>query len=125
MHHRTLTRTLLLAVAALVLAACTGGGAGGTTDPATAKNTVTVVAGDMFFEPAELSIGAGSIAIELVNDGAIVHNLVIEQTGTKVVEAQGGASNTGTVTLEPGTYTFYCDIPGHRQAGMEGTLEVT
>lgn len=78
----------------------------------------------MFFEPEELSTTAGTIAIELANDGAIVHNLVIEQTGTKVAEADAGTTDTGIVALEAGTYTFYCDVAGHRQAGMEGTLEV-
>jgi uncharacterized cupredoxin-like copper-binding protein len=35
-----------------------------------------------------------------------------------------GGSKTLAVTLKPGTYKFYCSVPGHRQAGMEGTLEV-
>jgi uncharacterized cupredoxin-like copper-binding protein len=36
-----------------------------------------------------------------------------------------GGSRTLTLTLKPGTYTFYCSVPGHRQGGMEGTLAVS
>ena len=36
-----------------------------------------------------------------------------------------GGSKTLTLTLKPGKYTFYCTVPGHRQAGMEGTLNVS
>jgi uncharacterized cupredoxin-like copper-binding protein len=35
-----------------------------------------------------------------------------------------GASNTLSLNLKPGTYTFFCSVPGHRQAGMQGTLVV-
>jgi uncharacterized cupredoxin-like copper-binding protein len=36
-----------------------------------------------------------------------------------------GGSRTLTIKLKPGTYTFYCSVPGHRQAGMEGTLKIS
>jgi uncharacterized cupredoxin-like copper-binding protein len=35
-----------------------------------------------------------------------------------------GGSKTVTVNVKPGTYKFFCSVPGHRQAGMEGTLTV-
>ena len=123
MPHGSPARLLLLGAAATIaLTAC--GGGGGTEASDTADATVTVTAGDLFFAPEALSTESGTIAIELANDGAIVHNVVIEETRTKVAEAAGGESATGTVDLEPGTYTFYCDVAGHRDAGMEGTLEV-
>lgn len=124
-------RILLVAGAltAVVLTACGGGDAGGGDAgggaAADADSILTVVAGDTFYEQTELSADAGTIAIELDNQGQIPHNVVIEQNGTKVVEAQGGQTATGTVDLESGTYTFYCDIIGHREAGMEGSLEVS
>lgn len=127
MHHHSRTPLLLAGIAgALALAACSGGGDDdGGAAAASADSIVAVTAGDMFFAPTDLSAQAGNIAIELDNEGAIPHNLVIEQTGMKVADAVGRSSDTGTIDLEPGTYTFYCDVAGHRQAGMEGTLEVS
>ena len=124
MPHDSPTRLLLLGAAATIALTACGGGGDGTATPDTADTTVTVTAGDMFFDPETLSTESGTIAIELANEGAVVHNLVIEQTGAKVAEADGGATDTGVVALAAGTYTFYCDVAGHRQAGMEGTLEV-
>jgi len=57
----------------------------------------------------------------------IEHNLTVAQ-GSKVLGATPtfvGGSKTLTLNLKPGTYTFYCSVPGHRQAGMEGTLTVS
>ena len=127
MHLQPRTPLLLVSiVSALALTACGGGddAAANSADPASADSTITITAGDMFFEPDQLSADAGTTAIELTNEGQILHNIVIENTGTKVAEAAGGSSDTGTIELEPGTYTFYWDVAGHRQAGMEGTLEV-
>jgi uncharacterized cupredoxin-like copper-binding protein len=48
--------------------------------------------------------------------------------GSKVLGATptfAGGSKTLTLKLRPGKYTFYCSVPGHRQAGMEGTLNVS
>jgi uncharacterized cupredoxin-like copper-binding protein len=56
----------------------------------------------------------------------IFHTFVIENVnGDEVVaSARAGETDRGGVELEPGDYTFYCDVPGHRAAGMEGTLTV-
>ena len=56
-----------------------------------------------------------------------LHTLVFD--GGKVpgfkLEASSGESDELKVDLKPGEYTIYCDIPGHREAGMEGTITVT
>jgi plastocyanin len=85
------------------------------------------VAGDMFYEPTQLSAPAGTVEITLVNEGAAQHDLVIEELGDLelIPLVDPGDTVTGSVDLEPGTYTFYCSVPGHRAAGMEGTLTVT
>lgn len=65
------------------------------------------------------------MTIELTSEPSAPHTFTIEKLGDhEVVRADGGETASGTDTLEPGSYTFYCSIPGHRQAGMEGTLTV-
>ena len=60
-----------------------------------------------------------------MNEGGSPHDVTFEELGDDpVVVAQGGETATGTAELEPGTYTYYCSVPGHRSAGMEGELTV-
>jgi plastocyanin len=83
------------------------------------------VAEDIKFTNAPTEIAAGTATFELVNDGAILHDVTIEELDDEtVVKAEGGQSATGTVELEAGDYTYYCSVPGHRDAGMEGTFTV-
>ena len=119
--------TIALLAAVFALTACGGGGDDGSSGDSTgaADGTVSVEASDLAFDPQQLSAAAGEIEVELDNVGAVEHDFVIEEAGdTEVVVAGPGETATGTIELEPGTYTFYCSVPGHREAGMEGTLEV-
>jgi plastocyanin len=84
------------------------------------------VAIDIEYQEAPDETAAGTVEVELDNQGAIEHNVVIEELNNeKILEAPGGSTDSGTAELEPGTYTYYCDVAGHRAAGMEGTLTVT
>jgi plastocyanin len=82
--------------------------------------------GQLRFTAKDLSAHAGTVTIGFGNSSPLPHNLTIAQ-GTSVLGAtptfQGG-TKTLTLKLAPGTYTFYCSVPGHRQAGMEGKLTV-
>jgi plastocyanin len=82
--------------------------------------------GQLRFATRELSAKAGAVTIGFANASPLPHNITIAQ-GTTVLGAtptfQGG-TKTLTLKLAPGTYTFYCSVPGHRQAGMEGKLTV-
>ena len=65
--------------------------------------------------------------INFTNTASLAHNVTVASSTGSVVGAtptfQGG-SRTLALHLKPGTYKFYCSVPGHRQAGMEGTLTV-
>ena len=83
--------------------------------------------GALMFEPDTLDAAAGEVSIEYTNPSAVPHNVAIEFNGEAVAQSetvQGGDSAAAEASLEPGSYTFYCSIPGHREAGMEGTLTV-
>lgn len=96
-----------------------GGGGDGGGGPA------TWVAVDIAYEEAPQEVPAGTVDVELDNQGNIEHNVVIEELDDQLIlDAAAGESDSGSVELEPGTYTYYCDVAGHRAAGMEGTLTV-
>jgi plastocyanin len=83
--------------------------------------------GQLSYNTKQLSAKAGPVTITMTNMSPVAHNVTVA-LGSTVVGAiptfQGGAK-TLTLNLKPGTYTFYCSVPGHRQAGMEGTLSVS
>lgn len=99
-----------------------------TSSAATATGPVSAeeefIAADIEFAAAPTQTTAGDIAITLVNDGQLQHNVAFDAVdgGTPVVEAAPGQTATGTVSLEAGTYTYFCTVPGHREAGMAGEL---
>lgn len=129
-----------LALAAFALAAC-GGDDEESSTPATEAETtaptsggdagtVTVEAdpgGSLAWTETEATAPAGDVTVEMVNESTTPHNVYIEdESGATLAESETVSEDTTTTTasLEPGTYTFYCDVPGHREAGMEGTLNV-
>ncbi len=85
--------------------------------------------GRLKFTKSSLSAKAGKITIKFTNSSPVPHNLAIQQgTSGSIIGTtptfQGG-TKTLTVSLKPGTYTFFCSVPGHRAAGMDGTLTVS
>ncbi|MDX6622722.1 MAG: hypothetical protein QOE75_654 [Solirubrobacterales bacterium] len=73
------------------------------------------------------SAEAGTDTINFTNVQATPHDVAIEDEGGKEVgktEVISEDTASAKVKLEPGSYTFFCTIPGHREAGMEGTLTV-
>jgi plastocyanin len=83
--------------------------------------------GDLVFEPESLEARVGEVAIDYTNPSEVPHNVAIEGDGEELAQSEtvtGGDSATATVALEAGEYVYYCSIPGHREAGMEGTLTV-
>lgn len=104
------------------------GGAAGAAGGGPGGGTVAVDAGPgLVFNPSELTAPAGQITIEFTNADPLPHTFLFDGAapGFKLSVSSRGDTDSGEAELSPGTYTFYCDVPGHRQAGMEGTFTAT
>jgi uncharacterized cupredoxin-like copper-binding protein len=122
-----------LALGALALGACGGdddgggdSGGGFTTAPGGA---LEVQALDIAFDSDRYEAPAGEVTINYVSEGQQTHSLVLfDESNQKVgdrLAVDPGDTDTGTYELTAGSYTMVCDIPGHREAGMVATLDVT
>ena len=89
-----------------------------------AQTTLRITAGNFFFKPETLKGPAGIDKVELTGKGGI-HTLVIEGVKDFKLRVDGSETASAKVRFAPGDYTFFCDIPGHRDAGMEGTIRIT
>ena len=80
--------------------------------------------GNLKFNTDALSAKAGAVRITLTNPSPVQHNITLQTPqGVKGGPTVGqGSTSTVQATLKAGTYTYYCSVPGHRQAGMQGTL---
>jgi uncharacterized cupredoxin-like copper-binding protein len=122
-----------------------------TSAPTPAGQTVTITAEDMRFDPVEINVAAGTpIQLELVNAGTLEHDFtapglnhtdeIVEpsrdhgtggghsmgamEPGTVHLAAHGGEHASVEFTPRAGTISFYCSVPGHKEAGMVGTIIV-
>jgi len=151
LSKRRLTVVLAIAVASLglIAAGCgdddddSNGGADATTEqvetmaePTTEQETeaapteatvvdIPVAEAGLAYAVTEVTAPAGEITLRSVNDQGTPHNIALDDPETTLGEvvSDGGVSEI-TVSLEPGTYEYYCSVPGHREAGMVGTITV-
>lgn len=75
------------------------------------------------FDPSYIEAGEGEITLTVVNEDAMPHDFTIDELGVHV-GLEAGETKTFTFAADPGTYEFYCSIPGHREVGMVGELTV-
>ena len=83
--------------------------------------------GELKYDKTTLTAKAGVASLTFANSSPVEHNVTIENSaGTTVggTTTFAGGSHTIRISLKAGTYKFFCTVPGHRQAGMEGTLTV-
>jgi len=127
-------RLIALAVstvaAAPALAAADG--TGGEKDGFVRVDEKVVIEGTEFkFKPDRLEVPVGEkIAIILANEGVVAHNLKVVKDGAKtddpmIESIQKGDRETLEVSFsQTGEYRFFCNVPGHKQAGMTGLIRV-
>ncbi len=107
--------------------------------PSGPVTSVEIEASEFVFDPTEVTVAADTdVAVTLDNVGSVQHNWTVLEAGTTIsaesdydealavttVDAEAGASATGSVNLPAGSYQVICTIAGHFSAGMEGSLEV-
>jgi uncharacterized cupredoxin-like copper-binding protein len=127
---------LALALAAVALVACGGSGSTTTTETGgggaaggggSALKFEADPSGQLAYTTKSVTAKPGKLTIELHNPQALPHDVAIEDSSGKTIgktEVITESTDTAVVNLKPGNYKFYCSVPGHRQAGMEGTLTV-
>ncbi len=82
--------------------------------------------GSIAYQFANAESPAGQVDIKSPNESSTDHDIALEGNGVNEkgeVVKNGGVSEF-SVDLQPGEYTFFCSVPGHREGGMEGTLTV-
>jgi plastocyanin len=121
----------LLIIPVLVLAAGCGGGSGGggSSTPANAQVVEIDVASSGFaFTTSSATANAGAVELRSKNPQSISHDISLKGNGIDVhgnLVSSGGVSTVTIKDLKPGTYEYFCSVPGHEQAGMKGTLTVS
>jgi plastocyanin len=83
--------------------------------------------GQLAYNTKSLTAKAGKVTVAFTNSSSLSHNVTIESSSGQSVGATptfSGGSKSLSADLKPGTYKFFCSVPGHRQAGMEGTITV-
>jgi plastocyanin len=105
----------------------TGAPLSGPAAPASSLKLAADPSGLLSYDTKQLDAKAGRVTIAFTNAASLEHNVTIVQGSTQLgaTPTFSGGTRTLTLNLKPGTYTFYCSVPGHRQAGMQGTLRVS
>jgi uncharacterized cupredoxin-like copper-binding protein len=127
MSTSTIKRIVAVGAFVLVIAACGSSGSSAAYKQPTgpAVETVQIQSGNTFFKPTQLNVKPGIIAIDLKNESG-THDLVIKGLPGFMLDVSGsGSKASGKVDLKKGSYQFYCTIPGHKEAGMQGTITVS
>lgn len=125
-----------------LLAACSVGGEPTSSSPAAAQDggghadhgetspvaegarRIEVNAASFAFDPGEIEITVGEDVAIVLRSEDILHDFVVDGLDVHVAANRGETSEGGLRAEEPGVYTYYCSVAGHRAAGMEGNLIV-
>jgi mono/diheme cytochrome c family protein len=105
--------------------------AGGGTPIAARNGTIDIAAdpsGQLAYVTKQATSPPGKLSLTSTNKSSTPHDIAIQGPGVSLakgpVVSNGGVSKVPPVTLKPGKYIYFCTVPGHRQAGMQGSLTV-
>ena len=108
------------------LAAVGASQAEGTAEAENGTLDIPVAAAGLAYQFADAKAPAGELNVKSENPQSVPHDIAIEGNGVneKGEVVQGGGTSEFSADLQPGEYTFFCSVPGHREGGMEGKLTV-
>ena len=110
-------QNIVVATTLLLLTACSS-----TPDPL----NVTLSATDIAYDIDNINASIGQIVnVEFVNKGALEHNFIIDEFGIDNLLQSGESSTISFTPDQTGTYEYYCNVAGHLEAGMKGTVTVS
>jgi len=92
--------------------------------PAAGGTMVNVIEKDFSFALDMSTVPAGTVTFNIVNQGGTPHNIEFTSINKVSETINGGQTTKFTVDFKPGSYPYICNIPGHLQLGMKGTLTV-
>jgi plastocyanin len=121
-------RALVVALAATAVLVVGCGGSGGASGQPAGSIKVTLT--EFKFDPSTISAPSGKVVFYTVNGGTTSHDMVIRDSSNNRVDGSEliSAGDTFVLTVNSipaGTYTIFCDQPGHEASGMKGTLTIT
>ena len=127
MKFRSIAVIVLFSLmATMLLVACGGGGS----SPALAAGRIIAIdAAEFAYTPNKFDAKVGEkLTFKITNKGTLDHSLVIAGAdGAVITRVDVKLGSTATLDFTPskaGTYQFYCDVPGHKESGMTGTINV-
>lgn len=116
---------LVYAVGVLILTAALFADYGGLSAGTVPEQEERIAMGDFWFKPSTVTVSAGPLKFVLKNNGVVGHTYVIEKVkGAALDLIDPGKTGMLKITLKSGTYAAFCDVPGHREAGMEMKITV-
>jgi len=107
----------------LVLVGCGGGGEAAAGNGGT---SVEIKASEFAYDPSMMTVNKGeSVTVKLSNIGSVAHDFVIDELNVNISQVPVSSTESATFTASSaGTFTYYCSVPGHLEAGMKGTITV-
>lgn len=121
------TESTASTTAASTTAGSSSAAGGGSTGAAQVVKLAADPSGGLSYNTTTLTARPGKVTIEFTNSAPLEHNVTVASSAGSTEGATptfSGGTKSLTLNLKAGTYTFFCSVPGHRQAGMQGTLTV-
>jgi uncharacterized cupredoxin-like copper-binding protein len=102
-----------------------------TTQAAAGGETIDLAAdpSQIAYDTTSLSAKPGNVTIDFKNpNSSLPHDVCVQSPSGQNLgcsdQVTGGSTSLDLTDLKAGSYTFYCSVPGHEDAGMKGTLTV-